>query len=95
MIILLSLIVILLFSSFGIAQDSKAVQIDEFGDFNCETFLARTDFFYIHLNNNPTTKIYLVVSGDISTTRKKLAVELLRESALAARKYDGVLSQDR
>jgi hypothetical protein len=81
--------IILMLSSFGIAQGSTAELIDEFEKFNCEVFLAHMDYLYLHLNNDPQTTIYLVVSGDKSTIRKKLAVELLRESALVARKYDG------
>ncbi len=82
-------IFVLGFSSFAFAQQtSKAEMLDGFGSFNCEIFLATMDVFYTQLNNSPTTKGYLVVSGDRSTLRMKLVAELLVESAVKARNFD-------
>ena len=80
---------IICISSYAFAQQSsKAELIDEFENFNCEEFKARMDNFYIHLNDNSSAKGYLVISGNKTQTTRKLAAELLLESAVVARAYD-------
>ena len=47
---------------FGIsAQTQEARKIDEFGNTNCEGYLARMDGFLIELNNLPDSKGYVFV----------------------------------
>ena len=46
------------FSVFS--QTEKAKQIDEFGEFNCEDLLARSDNLLNELNKNPNYVAYII-----------------------------------
>lgn len=45
-------------------EHPKAVLLDEFGKICSEDFRARSDSFYIHLQNDPNAKVYIVLTGD-------------------------------
>lgn len=85
---LIPIIVLFLTVSVFAQKRRQAEMIDEFGDFNCEMFKARIDNFYVHLFNQPLSRGYIVISGDNTSTKRRLAAELLLESAIVARRYD-------
>lgn len=55
--------------SFG-QENPKAVLIDEFGDINCEFLLAKLDYFYVTLQNNPAATGYVVISEKKEDNRR-------------------------
>lgn len=55
--------------SFG-QQKPEPVLIDEFGQINCEEFLARLDRFLVDLSNDPTAVGYAIIDGKKENTRQ-------------------------
>lgn len=84
-------ILIIFIASFQICfgQDNpKAELIDEFGNINCDDFLARNEGFYRVLQENPGSQGYAVISGKNDELRKKVNYELLIKGAIAINRFD-------
>lgn len=86
----LFILVILLVSlqvCFG-QEKPEAILIDELEGFPCDEFLARTDAFFISLQNNPDSQGYAVISGKNEELQKKVGYELFIKGAMAFRNFD-------
>ncbi len=57
----LPIIIFCLLTATVFSQTEEARKIDEFGDTNCEDYLARADAMEITQANNPNSKIYIFV----------------------------------
>ena len=58
---LFSLLLLISFSIVISAQTPAAQKIDEFGNVNCEGYLARMDNTFVSALNDPSSKIYVFV----------------------------------
>jgi len=80
----LLVLVVLLSTVAAIGQDKhQAELVDEFGDVQCDEYLARIDSFYIQMANNPTMQGAAVISGANEHLLRKLILELRFRSGTA------------
>jgi len=87
--ILLNLICLLAVSQVYFGQEKpQAIQIDEFGNISCDDFLARTDNFFLELQNHPTSQGYVLIYGNKDDLRKKIVYELWTNGAIKFRNFD-------
>lgn len=85
----LTLIILFVFFQISFGQEKpEAVLVDEFSALSCDEFLARSDYFFTSLQNNPDSQGYAVISGANAQLHRKISYELLIKGYIAARRFD-------
>ena len=70
-------------ASSAFAQAPEAIKIDEFGSVQCEDYLARMDYLISEANNNPSSRVFvLVYEGKTQRYKYRNGIDFTIESVL-------------
>lgn len=69
-------------------EKPKAELVDEFGKTSCEDLIARQDYLFYQLQNEPDSMAYVVIYGDKNNAKFAWAVKSYLNGQTAFRKYD-------
>lgn len=85
-------VLIILFASFHLCfaqETSKAKLMDEFGEISWEDFVARLDYLWMQLAEQPTSAAYIVIhNGKISNDRQRFRYEQWAKGHIKDRRFD-------